>query len=161
MSIEDLQADIDRNTADLDARPILTMDDVKAVLKDTILPLFKTVANEMEEIDDDLSDLVEHADSILQEEDAAMFALLIKGSVEIAQALTKRLKPNDNDNRWKARIQQFMQLAQTASARLVEITVAPDENEDPDDGDEGPDADDAPVDAAPHLSSVPANEEKR
>lgn len=156
MSIEDLKADIERNVADLETRPLLTIEDVKTVLKDTVLPLFKSVADEIEEIDDDLSDMVEHADSILQEEDATLFALVFKEAVGFAGALEKRLKQNENDNRWRARLQQFQQLLQTASARLMEITVRPEDEEDDD-----PDApdDDASPEARPALASVPANDQ--
>ena len=161
MSIEDLKADIERNSTDLDTRPISTMDDVKAVIKDTVLALFASVANEMQELDDDLSDLVEHADSILQEEDAALFALVFQGGLQIAEALEKRLKPvgNANDDKWRKKLAQFRQLAQKAAERLVEITVAA-----VDEDDEEEDApNDAPPDSpgtAPTLVSVPANDQE-
>lgn len=141
MSVEDLQADIDRNIVDLDARALSSVDDVKAYIKDTLLALFKSVANEVEEIDDDLSDLVEHADSILQPDDAAIFALVIKDVIEISQALQKRLKPGrENDNKWAKRLTLVFGRVQAASARLMEITVQPDDSEGEDDPEDLADA---------------------
>jgi len=155
MSVEELKSDIDRNLAELDARPMATVDDVKAYLKDTVLALFAATANEIEEIDDDLSDLVEHADDILQPETAAIFALVIKEAVAISDALRKRLRPNnDNDTKWAKRLDQLRGVLEMAGQRLLEITVQPEVEQDEVD----PSAlDDAPP--AP-LSIVPSGEVK-
>lgn len=151
MTVEDLQADIERNIAELDARPLSTIDDVKAYLKDTVLPLFAATGSALEEIDDDLSDLVEHADDILQPETAAVFALVIKGAVEVSDALRKRLRPNnENDAKWIKRLDQLRAVCETAGQRLLEITVQPEPEED--------DVDPSALDDAPPapLSIVPS-----
>lgn len=154
MSVEDLQADIDRNTTDLDARPISTVEDVKAYIKDTLLPLFKSAANVVEEIDDDLSDLVNHADTIIQPEDAALFALVIKHSIETMEALKKRLKPgNTNDDKWGKILNRNMQVIQQASARLMEVTVS-DEEPDGDDDEIDPALNDAPQIPPPSPTTI-------
>lgn len=146
MSVEDLQTDIDRNLADLDARALTSIDDVKAYLKDTVLALFKSVANTVEELDDDLSDLVEHADDILQPETAAIFALVVKGAIETSSALRKRLRPNnENDAKWVKRLDQLDKLCEQAGETLLQITVQPEEDE--------PDQDAPPE--SPPLSIVP------
>lgn len=85
LSLDDLKNDLDRITDDLRTRVFIVPDDIKSYLQQQLLPFVSNVVEVMEGIDGDVSDLVEHAEDILQPETAGIFALAIQQGLGFAE----------------------------------------------------------------------------
>jgi hypothetical protein len=132
MSIEDLKADIDRNTEDFANVAFASFDDVKEYVKTTLLPLVSNVVDEVAQIDDDVADMINQSADVLQPETAGIFAAVITQCKGLAEALQRRLKKGDvNDDKWAKRLPKIRQVCEVAQNTLLEITVMPtDEGDD-------------------------------
>lgn len=145
MSLDELESDVARNTEDFSAQtlPFASFEDVKKYFETTIWPVLANVVEEIKEIDSDLSDLVYQADSVLQPEEAGIFAAIIQQCRGLVKVLGTRLKPNDpNDKKLALRLKNVLTLCQKAEETLLEITVtpSPEDIEDAPVGGEEPDA---------------------
>ena len=141
MSIDDLRNDLDRNIETLEATTFAGFGDIKDFFKQTMFPLLENVVSELEELDSDISDLVEKSEDVLQPETAGIFAAVITQARKIADALEKRIPPSDaNFAKWRASLGAFRQICVKAEEVLIAITVNIEEEE--------PDEDAADDDAA-------------
>src|SRR4029077_6278419 len=133
MSIEDLKADIERNTTDFDSVTFNSLDDVKQFMKTTMFPIMTNVVEEMEQIDDDVADIIQQASDVLQPETAGIFAAVITQCRGLAEGLKRRLKKGDkNDDKWAVRLPKILAICDAAQDTLLEITVTPtDEGDEP------------------------------
>lgn len=115
--------------------PPPAIEDVVAFLQHTMWPTIEAAVDEVAQIDECVEDLLNASEDILQPETAELFAALVVAGRAVATELTKRLGPGDAETR--KLVSGFLDLATSAEAAIVEITVPEDEDEeDEDEGDE-------------------------
>lgn len=135
MSLDDLKADLQRNVADLEATTMYGVDDLKKYLRETLWPFLHVVVEEMEELDSDISDMVEGSEDILQPETAGIFAVVIVQAMDLCKELETRLRKNDvADQTVKKKVAQLRNVCGIAQQTLMDITVHPDPSKDESNG---------------------------
>lgn len=139
MSIEQLRKDMKESSEALTRLgapgfPPPAIEDVVAFLRHTMWPTIEAAVDEVAQIDECVEDLLNASEDILQPETARLFAALVVAGRAMATELTKRLGPGDAET--KKLVSGFLELATSAEAAIVEITVPEDDEEDEDDGDE-------------------------
>lgn len=154
MSLEELEADLAANTAQVNALGALTTTtDLVGFIKNTLWPFQQNLVGELSAMDGAMQDIVDGHEDILQEETAGLFAAVIAGANGLIAILEKRLKLPEDTKLVKA-IREWKKIAAEAGATIEEITVAaePDDDEDdlePEPGDETADPDNAPDEKEP------------
>lgn len=138
MSIEDLQTDHatlaeqfaelvkDHSRADVD--PVASVGKLLEWMQQNLLPYIGNAVNEMDEMDEAISDLVEGTEAISEQTSAILSAPLVFGKPLIELLL--RLTP---DAKVQAQCRQWLGLHDLAAKKLEEITVEGDDDDDDDD----------------------------
>lgn len=134
MSIEDLQRDlklVGETIVSLSADPLIPTEDKIRRVAEELLAMLASTVEEVSDIDDAVTTVIEQSDDILQEETAAV----ILAPMLLADALVNELRTRaSTDNRILTAIKEYKRARQAADECIQEITVASD-----DDGDDGDD----------------------
>lgn len=133
MSIEQLQADLKQVITAVPSGPLVTAPEIGSYLKNNLLPLFQSLADELGEVDDSVCDLVNRAVDVLHEDNAQVFAGVIASGKLLVGELRTRI---GSDRRLLDAIKEWETLAKEGVQILEDITIPDDE--DPDEGDEQP-----------------------
>lgn len=120
--MEQLMTDLAENGKDL-ARlgPETSAAEVVTFLKTTLWPSLVALAEQTEEIDGCVEDILHAQEDILQPETAQVFAGIIAGGLVLVAELKKRLKPEDT--KIMAAVGEFEQLCVQGQEALEEITI--------------------------------------
>lgn len=120
--MEQLMTDLAENGKDL-ARlgPETSVAELVTFLKTTLWPSLVALAEQTEEIDGCVEDLLHAQEDILQPETARVFAGIIAGGLVLVAELKKRLKPEDT--KILAAAGEFEQLCAQGQEALEEITI--------------------------------------
>lgn len=145
MSVEELKADLEANTAIIRGLngPLTTAPEIVALLQGTIWPFIENVVNELAEVDEGVHDLYSGAEDILQPETGAVFAAIIGGGLGLIAQLEARIAPNDPERqKLKRAIEEWKKMAKEGEEILMEIVVPDDPDEAEGDDAEGEEDDD-------------------
>jgi hypothetical protein len=124
--MEQLLTDLKENGLELaKLGPESTPADIVAFLQMTFWPSVVALAEQTEEIDGCVEDILHAQEDILQPETAQVFAGIIAGGLVLVAELKKRLKAEDT--KIMAAIGEFEQLCARGEEALEEITIPDDE----------------------------------
>lgn len=131
MTMEQLMGDLAENgkaVASLTSES--SMADVVALLKMTLWPSLVALAEQTEEIDGCVEDMLHAQEDILQPETAKVFAGIIASGLVLVAELKRRLKPEEG--KILAAATEFERLCRQGEQALEEITI-PEVDDDEDD----------------------------
>jgi hypothetical protein len=140
MSLEELREDLKRNLAE--ARSIVTIEQMRDHLVNTLWPFMEAKLDVLDEIDDAVAEIVDQQEDYLQPETAAIFAAVIQSGLMIAAELKKKAPGDATATKL---IAQHEQLCNQAVEVLGAITMIPTEDGE-DDDEESEDDDEAQTD---------------
>lgn len=146
MSIEQLQADLEQVATACPTGPLVSAPDVADFLRNNLIPFIAAHVGETSEMDEAIDNLVHQEPDILHEETAGVFASIITSGRVLADELYKRI---GTDQRLRALIKEYRDLAAKGSEILDEITVM-----DPED----PEEEEPAKEATPEVEAPPAAE---
>lgn len=141
MSLDELREDLKRNLAE--ARAIVTIDQLRDHLVNTLWPFMEAKLDVLDEIDDAVAEIVDQQEDYLQPETAAIFAAVIQSGLMIAAELKKKAP---GDSTATKLIAQHEQLCNQAVEVLGAITMIPAEGEEDDEDEESEDDDETQAD---------------
>jgi hypothetical protein len=122
MTMEQLLSDLEQNGKDLaKLGPNSSTAEVVAFLQMTLWPSVVALAEQTEEIDGCVADILEAHEDILQPETAQVFAGIIAGGMVLVAELKKRLKPEES--KILQAVDEFEKLCAHGSEALAEITI--------------------------------------
>lgn len=155
MSIEDLESDIATRHAELDALTWTSFEDVKAYMKQTMLPLMANIGEELAGIDDEIAEFVEGRSDMLTQDTAGIFAAVIVFCRQLVEGM-KRLQPKNTNVKVHKHMAHILAVCAKAQAVLEEITVV--EEDEPEAGDPAdPNAPDLDVPNVPEAQVASGN----
>lgn len=140
MSVEQLKQDLKDNMGALkEMGAFTTPEELVKHLRNSLWPMLEAFADELEEQDGCIEDLLNGSEDILQPETGGKFLACFASATMLVGELAKRLTPSD-DPKLRASIAEFNALANDCIGTVQEITIP--EVGDADDGDEDADEDD-------------------
>jgi hypothetical protein len=127
MSITQLKSDLNILKDKLASSPPQTASDIVAFLQGEFVPWAEAAVDELAEMDEVIEGVVTESDDVLHTENAAVFATVITGGLELAQLLAQRA---GNDKVILGKIAAFRDVAKNAEEILEEITFEDDDEDD-------------------------------
>jgi len=144
MSIEQLQQDLKQvaEAAKALAGPLVTPSEIAVFLRDNLVPLIESHIGESAEMDESIYGLVQEAEDVLHEDNAAVFAGIITSGAVLVTELGHRA---GNDQRLLKLIKEWRALAKQGEQILEDITIPDDPEADAEGEGESMDAAETPA----------------
>jgi hypothetical protein len=150
MSIETLKADLNDITASASAHALEekagAAPPVWGWLRDNLLPWIQGMADEVEEMDEAIHDVVNQSVDVLHPESAEVFAAIIAAGATMAAELRTRV---GDDRRLLKSISEYIALLGRGKELLEDIYISDDDDDGEDDEGDDEGADDAGAELAP------------